>query len=425
MRFNHSLGMGYAALGLFTCSMFAAAACSSDSNVAAPGEPTSTATMEPTDEPSMTAPTGTMTEPDMMMPPPKMEALAPELGNGMADSVAYTDIAVAKDGLNTPLDLAFNPLSPSQLFVVNQGTLNIRRSTMPALLVINDAPMDTRKPDIRGEPIMGHFMHNATGLAFGAKETTFGSDGTFATCGESRNENSGGDGSGNDFMGPVLWTSDLAVLTKKDPAGLGSHIDMLHSTPLCMGITHQSGNVYWVTNGLKGDIQRYDFGKDHNVGQDDHSDGEIVTFAKAAMKRVEKTPSHLAFRAEDNMLYFADSGNGKIRKLDTKTGAIGKMLPNRDRLKREKSFEMKDVVVSDFATGELKVPSGLTIHNNLVFVSDAETGFILAFDLEGKQVNKLDTKLGAGVLAGITFGPDNKLYFADKKASRVVRVDPK
>ena len=43
-------------------------------------------------------------------------------------------------------------------------------------------------------------------------------------------------------------------LVAKNPHDLGSHLDMLHNTPLCMGIAHEAANRYWVFGGLKGSV---------------------------------------------------------------------------------------------------------------------------------------------------------------------------
>ncbi|MFO0665916.1 MAG: hypothetical protein U0174_18335 [Polyangiaceae bacterium] len=348
-----------------------------------------------------------------------VQTLAPELGTGdkTPGSVTLTQIAGPDEALKYPTSLAFNPERPSELWITNRED--------NSMVLVFDAPTESRRAERRHEGAMAHFMDKPMGISFGAPETTFGSVGTFATCGESRNEMGTGDGKGNNFMGPVLWTSDLAIFTKKDPKGLGSHIDMLHSSPLCMGIVHEASNVYWAFGGFDSTIHRYDFRQDHDVGNDDHSDGEIRWYGKGLFARVENVPSHLAFRASDKMLFIADTGHARIALLDTKTGKEASSGRNPDNLVVNKV--MADAVITDFIaadSGLVKQPSGLLLKGDYLYVADYENGRISAFNAKGERVNYLDTGL-AGTLGGMTFGPDNKLYFIDMNGNRVLRIDPK
>lgn len=224
-------------------------------------------------------------------------------------------------------------------------------------------------------------------------------------------------------MGPVLWSSDLEIYAKKDPIGLGSHLDMLHNSPLCMGIAWEQGNVYWTINGRDNSVVKYDFGADHNIGMDDHSDGASLEYVRGLIKRTEGVPSHLVFRSADSMLYIADTGNGRIAKLDTTSGVKGVRLPTKER-QTGGHYRMNEAVLTDVVpAGALTAPSGLEIHNDILYVSDNGTGRIVAFDLEGKELNSFDTGLGAGALGGLAFGPDGKIYFVDMAGSRVLRID--
>jgi hypothetical protein len=355
-------------------------------------------------------------------PAPKPPVPAPEIGPGdthTAADVVFTEIAGGDSGLaglNQPRDLAFNPLRPDELWVVNRAD--------DSVVIITGASTPERTAERRKDAGAAHFMAQTAAIAFGADETTFGIPGTFATCGESRNE--AGGGQSFDFMGPALWSSDLTIFAKKNPEQLGSHIDMLHNSPLCMGIAHESANVYWAFGGLKNEIVRYDFGLDHNVGQNDHSDGTAQFYATGAVKYVAGIPSHLIFDRRDAMLYVADTGNARIAKLDTKSGTPGKTLPSLEKMKTCQVMDgtaLVDVVAGD--TGELESPSGLEMKGDLLYVSDNANGRISAFTLDGKRVNYLETALPAGSLAGMTFGPDGKLYFVDAVGSRVLRVDAK
>ena len=74
--------------------------------------------------------------------------------------------------------------------------------------------------------------------------------------------------------------------------------------------------------------------------------------------------------------------------------------------------------------GALAKPSGIEIHGDLVHVTDAADSTFHVFDKAGAALRTLATDLPAGSLAGFTFGPDGKIYFTDKVAGRVMRIDP-
>jgi len=346
-------------------------------------------------------------------PPPKAAELG--VGDHTAGSVTLTEIASAADKLSGPRDLAFNPNASGELWVPN--------SADDSMVIIHDAPTDARTSERRRDADARHFMDKPSAIDFGQDETSFGSTGTFATCGESRNE---GDASSPDFMGPVLWTSDLAIFALKNPKGLGSHIDMLHDSPLCMGIAHETGNVYWTTNGRTNAINRYDFAVDHGVGQDNHSDGNCLEYARGLIKYVPGVPSGLFFHADDRMLFIADTGNARVAKLDTASGTKGSRLANKEPapLYRMDGATLTDFVSAD--SGFVQAPAGIEIKGDYVYVSDNANGRISAFALStGERVNWLDTGLDAGAIGGLTFGPDGRIYFVDMIGNRVLRIDPK
>jgi hypothetical protein len=159
---------------------------------------------------------------------------APELGQTHTiEGVDVVEIALADHGLVAPRDLAFNPMRPDELWVVNNGD--------DSVVIVFDASTDGRTHERRKDGFALHFMAKPSSIAFGAAKTTpaVGKPGTFATCQESRNTYDETQPP-NDFMGVTLWSSDLTIFAKKDPIGLGSHLDMLHESPNCMGVAHGS-----------------------------------------------------------------------------------------------------------------------------------------------------------------------------------------
>jgi hypothetical protein len=343
------------------------------------------------------------------------EVFATEIGEGdhTPRSVIFTVIATAADGLNQPRDLEFNPLRPNELWIVNYED--------DSTLTIMDAPSDSRTYEKRIDGYAQHFMEQVTAIAFGQDETTFGLPGTFGTCGESTNTYNGR-AEGNNFTGPSLWSSDFSVYAAQNPTGLGSHLDMLHNTPLCTGMVHESANRYWTVGGYHRAIDLYDFQEDDGIGNDNHLDGLTWRYAEGEIGYKEGVANHLELDHTSGMLYIADPANARVARIDTATGSEGDLRT---------SFEtpvqmMNGVVVEDFLKNAdlLSAPSGLVLHNEMLFVSDYGNGYLLAFDLEGELLNYLDTGLGGGKLSGITIGPDGKLYFVDMVGNQVLRVDP-
>ena len=338
---------------------------------------------------------------------------APQLGTGdhSPGSVTLTPIATSANGLRQPRDLAFNPLRPEELWIASHDD--------DSMLIIANAPQEGRTYDKRIDGYALHFMEQVTALAFGQEFTTFGKPGTFGTCGESRNTYNG-QAPGNDFTGPSLWSSDPTVFAMQNPNGLGSHLDMLHNTPLCMGIAHEAENRYWVFNGLIGSIERYDFVTDDGIGNDNHSDGLTWSYAKGQVARVANVPSHVAWDDATSTLYIADTGNARIGKLDPASATEGALMP---------SFEtpirmMEGATIETVVTGDVQRPSGIELHDGLLFVTDNAASRIVAFDLDGQVINYLDTGLPAGSLGGLNFGPDGKIYFVDMLGNQVLRIDP-
>lgn len=331
---------------------------------------------------------------------------------GVPEAATLSELVNASAGLSQPRDLAWNPLRPEELWVVNYDD--------DSAVIVRDAPQDSRTTEKRIDGYALHFFEQPTAIAFGQSETTMGIPGTFATCGESRNTYNG-QADGNDFTGPTLWSSDMSVFAAQNPNGLGSHLDMLHNTPLCMGIAWEGGNRYWVTGGLSGAIERYDFQTDDGIGNDDHGDGLTWRYAPGTLGYVENVPSHLVVDADAGYVYVADTGHGRILRLDAQTGAAGATVG---------SFEtpiqmVEGAVIDDFVPGgTLTQPSGIELAGGVVFVTDHATSQVHAFDGEGTLLGTVDTGLPAGSLGGLSLGPDDRLYLVDMLGNRVFRLEP-
>lgn len=335
-----------------------------------------------------------------------VEVAVPEFGAGGAPT--FTVIGTAADGLDVPRDLGFDPEHPDQLWTVNRGS--------DGVVIFFDAGTQDQVSEVRIDVMGNHFMEEVSSMAFGAPET-------FATCQESRNTYND-EYMPNDFMGPALWSADLDVFAAVNQGAhsdlLGSHLDMQHESPYCMGIAHDYDNVYWVFDGKNEDIVRYDFQEDHGPGYDDHSDGIVRRYVDVNVERVEGVPSHLVLDPDSGWLYFVNTAKGKVRRLDTATGKVtGSLAEVMEPL--EEYSKVEGAVVEVFAEG-LQQPSGIALQDGRLFVSDYATGEIVAYALDGGELGRIHTE--AEGIMGITVGPDGKLWFVDAAANEVVRVDP-
>jgi hypothetical protein len=260
-----------------------------------------------------------------------------------------------------------------------------------------------------------HFMRRPTAIAFG-------DNGNFATCHEHRTGNY--DDDPYDYIGPTLWSSDPAIFgVEPEPGQNGTHLDMLHNSPFCMGIAHERGNVYWVFNGQAGALDRYDFNEPHVIGGEDHSDGELRRYLDGELSRVAEIPSHLAFDKQSDLLYVVDTGNQRLLRVSARTAVQSGEVEPMDPIPVHAA--MSGATVDEIVPrGTLEVPSGLTLARGHLFVTDNQTSKIHVFDLDGELERSVSVDVPAGTLAGITLGPDERLYLSDLKSGAVYRVDP-
>lgn len=324
----------------------------------------------------------------------------------------FTPIADRQDGLRNPQDLAFNPGRDGELWILNRAD--------DSVTLVFDATTSASQSERIKDGFAMHFMEEAVAIDFG--DRTFQDDYTFGTCGESRNTYDG-QASPNDFMGPALWSADLTVFAVANPIGLGSHLDMLHHSPNCMGITHEKDNAYWVFDGLHGKLVRYDFQEDHGPGMDDHSDGIIDFLDQPVVRRQPGVPSHMEWDASAKLLYAVDTGNRRVLRVDPAPARR-----SRDITPIEPGTVVRELTGAAWseivpASAGLELPSGLALHGGVLYVGDASTGLVHAFDLEGNAIATLETGLAPRALAGIEVGPDDRLYVVDSAGPRVLRLE--
>lgn len=327
-------------------------------------------------------------------------------------------------GARSATALAFNPKVPGELWVT------LRKPAVDApctedvptgcsaligeMAIITGATGPGFSSRVEQDGNGWHFLRRPTSIAFG-------DNGNLATCAEARTGNY--DDDEYDFSGPVLWSSDPAIFgAKPEPGQNGTHLDMLHSTPFCMGIGHERENVYWAFNGQRGALDRYDFNEPHVIGGEDHTDGELERYVEGSVARTPEIPSHVVVDQQRGRVYAADTGNGRVVAVTLGSGTAGAPVPEYDGMPRHVAIDGAELSVL-VAKGVLQAPSGVALHGGVLFVTDNATGTVWAFDSEGAELGRLVTGLAPGSLGGIAIGPDAKAYVADLATGKAYRIE--
>lgn len=336
----------------------------------------------------------------------KVPPIATALGAADGSSnVEWTYILGEEERLTDPRDLGFDA----------SGNLWIANREDDRTFIVSNPGTDSQDHERRKDAAANHFMEETAALSFD-------DNAQFGSCGETRNTYDDA-ASANDFMGPVLWSTDLDIFAEQNPDGLGSHLDMLHQSPNCVGIAWERENVYWVFDGKNDTIVRYDFSTDHGVGQDDHSNGIVHRLTDFEVARVEGAPGHMMIDPETGLLYVADTGNGRVLWIDTATGEAGGDLRARNE-PLEEYAEWVDVDWGVLVDG-LDEPGGLALEQDHVYIAEHGTGILHAFTKAGEPVMQLDTGRGGGAILGIEIGPDGALWVVDDAEPAVYRLDPR
>ncbi|MCH1591916.1 MAG: hypothetical protein L7R66_02870 [Candidatus Thalassarchaeaceae archaeon] len=341
-----------------------------------------------------------------------------QFGPGFAE----TEIASVSDNLDVPRDLEFHP-SPSrqnELWVVNRAT--------DSVTIVHNAGQSNQLSEHRLDSNRNHFMEEVSAIAFGDWHEEF--DYQFATAQESRNTYNG-QGNPNNFMGPALWPSSLSHFAEEnqEPGGLlGSHIDMLHESPFGMGIAHDSENVYWYNDGYYEELVRYDFQEDHDTGEDDHSDGKVRRYADISLTRAPGVPGHMEMNHDNGILYIADTGAGRVIWVNTSDPGVTTNIMG-DETQMEPLAEYSEVTGVEWGilANGLSSPSGVALHQGILFVSQNGNGDITGYNLDedGKGIKKSRTvNTNAGSIMGLEVGPEGKLWYVDSQNDLVIRIDP-
>jgi len=322
-------------------------------------------------------------------------------------AVAISEIAGPGDGVNAPLDLDFNPspLHPRDLWVVTTDTYG------NGIAIVHEVGTTSQQVRLKKDSRASHFMWRTMAL-------DMGENGSFAT---GQNGQEGGGFGTYMFMGPTLWSADTAIFASRFQGSntvLASHLDMLHQSPQCLGIVHDTANVYWVVDGYYKDIVRYDFHDPHEIGGEDHRDGIIRRYTGLSIPPPARgMPSHIDLDRKTGWLYFIDPSKGSIHRLQTKSGTPGATLS----MPPESAENIAEYIAVDNATVEtvvetgLQSPVGMAVYEDRLLVSDRATGKIHVYAVNESPVVEIGAiSTGATEILGITVGPDENIYYVDR-----------
>jgi len=353
------------------------------------------------------------------------------VGEGAGTLLTIYDPAAATPGRTlVPTALAWNPTEQDELWITlreppsDQECVTGMKTGCPWLegrvAIVQGAASAlsaAHQVETKKDANAWHFMRRPSSLAFG-------SDDTFASCGEARTGNY--EDESVPFNGPVLWSADPSIFGAVPPADSptgSTHIDMLHESPYCMGIAHERDNVYWTFNGDAGSLDRYDFHVPHEPGGDDHSDGEVWRYAAGLLARVPDVPSHLVYDGERSLLYAADTGHGRVVALDPSTASEVDTITTYDPIATHAL--MGGATLTELVPpGMLAAPTGITLYRGVLFVTDFDSSRIVAFDRSGRMLLIGYTNLPTGSIGGIGIGPDGRAYITERAGGRVLRLDP-
>lgn len=324
------------------------------------------------------------------------------------NTFTYDLIVNLSDQIDEPRDLDFHP--NGDLWIINTGTENSGGSTVKVLSPGLAGQTDLWEQDGNA----WHFMSLPSGIAFS-------NNGNFATSTSVLDANH----QGGSFTGPALWSSDPLIYAKPS-GGNGSHLDMLHESPYCMGICSEEENVFWVYDDYNKDIVRYDFVDDHGPGNSYHDDGRVLRYPGMGLSAIDHTiVCHLVLDENKKWLYFTDGSNKRIMRLDITTGSLGgspSWGPQETLAEYQKvtGFTFEEVV-----TTGLVQPSGIDIIDNKLLVTDHSNGDIIFYDVSNvpaTEIGRIQTN-EPGIM-GTVIGPNGKIWYANAALNKIVKIEP-
>ena len=316
-----------------------------------------------------------------------------------------TTIANETQGVKAPRDIEINPKISNQVWVPNFGTYEDAAS----MVIISNAGGANQSIEIKKDEQgnNNHFFNSPSALAFS-------NNGNMATVSEIANSPN----DTKDFMGPTLWE----VAHFAEYADRSSHIDMLHMSPYAMGVEAEKDNMFWVFDGMNGNICRYDFNEPHPPGEHDHSDGQLLRYSEVKVLRKSGIPSHLARDRSNNWLYIVDGGNKRILRMDISSGIKNADMDCNEQYNNG-CYSMKNVKWQTVVSTGLVEPSGIDVRDGKMVVTDHANGDIVIYSLSAdmpKELGRIKTQPG---VMGVKISNENKIWYVNNKLNTVNRLD--
>lgn len=337
------------------------------------------------------------------------------IDNCLNGPFTITNIADVNNQVLAPRDLEFKP-NTDELWVVNKADFDGGTN-----VIIYHAGTPSQVTEYRKDSHSSHFMLIPAAFSF--------SDiGEFATVGENQSSNGGN----STFMGPVIWSSDTNIFARAFQSNwasgkpLGSHLDMLHQSPMAMGVAHDTLEAYWVFDGWNSNICKYDFVTNHGPGYENHDNGIIYRYTDIDIQREPDVPSHMIKDKSTGWLYIIDTGHKKLIRINTNTGSVVDTLqpPGTAQETLDGYYEVQGVVQEEIDTF-LTRPSGIALYKNRLIVGDYDTGEITVYDISGAFPVLLGViSTSQSGMEGLEIGSDGKIWFVNYLTNTVNRIDP-
>lgn len=326
----------------------------------------------------------------------------------------YTVIGSSSEGLDSPVDLDFNKKDLTELWVINMRTESVGGNTV----TFQNVGTASQRAYLKKDGNSWHFMSLPTALAFGENGAWANSPGVWDANHRA--------GTTSPFTGPSLWSSDFSIYAQPS-GGNGSHIDMLHGSPYSVGIAWERGNQYWLFDGHNGHVAMYDFAIDHGPGNADHDDGRIRRYPEISLKRLGLVPGHMEIDKVKKWLYVNDIGNKRIVRIDITSGNVKgtSSTPASERL--AENLDMENVVWEVVASTGLDRPCGLDITKDRLIITDNGTSELIVYDISRSdgtfpELGRIKIP-GFSDIMGVKLDDQGKIWFVDKTAKKVVRID--
>lgn len=322
----------------------------------------------------------------------------------------FEEIAGSLDRISNPQDLDFHPSRSNELWVINKGV----NATGGSTVTISNTGTSNQTTEWRQDGNAWHFMALPSAISFSKTNDNFATSANILDANRQ----------GGSFTGPSLWSSDMEIYAQDPGPGLnGSHLDMLHGSPYGLGIESDEGNAFWVFDSYNGHICWYDFAEDHGPGHSNHDDGVIYRYEEMVVSRDPSgIPSHIVEDDVTATLFVCDPVNSRILWMNTLSGSIDGTLPLINELLASHQ-RMKNVEWGVFTDINLKKPCGIEIIDDILYVSDYDTGEIIAYNKESKQELRRISTGDRGIM-GLKADANGVLYYVNSEKNHVSRVIP-